>query len=57
MAEPVLPKEVEDSLGWLMREGGGLGWEGLVDYGVHLAISESLIMDFMELGALTRHTL
>lgn len=41
MVKPVLPKEVEDSLGWLIREGGGLGWEGLVDYGVHVAISES----------------
>ncbi|KAL7416997.1 BRO1-like domain-containing protein [Mrakia frigida] len=39
MVKPVLPKEVEDSLGWLIREGGGLGWEGLVDYGVHVAIS------------------
>ena len=39
MAKAKLPTEVEDSLGWLIREGGGLGWEGLVDYGVHIAIS------------------
>lgn len=42
MVKAVVPVEIEDSLGWLMREGGGLGWEGLVDYGVHLAISKSL---------------
>lgn len=39
MVKAVVPPEVDDSLGWLMREGGGLGWDGLVDYGVHLAIS------------------
>jgi hypothetical protein len=41
MVKVVVPPEVEDSLGWLMKEGGGLGWDGLVDYGVHLAISAS----------------
>lgn len=41
LVKPILPAEIKDSLGWLMKEGGGLGWEGLVDYGVHVAISES----------------
>lgn len=41
MVKTVVPPEVDDSLGWLMKEGGGLGWDGLVDYGVHLAISLS----------------
>lgn len=42
MVKAVVPSEVDDSLGWLMKEGGGVGWDGLVDYGVHLAISQFL---------------
>ncbi|CDZ96580.1 Predicted signal transduction protein [Phaffia rhodozyma] len=39
MVKPVLPVEVGDGLDWLINSDGGLGWEGLVDWGVHVAIS------------------
>lgn len=41
MAKPSLPAEVKDPIGWLSRDGGGLSWEGLLDWGVHVAISTS----------------
>lgn len=51
LVKPVLPAEIKDSLSWLMKDGGGLGWEGLVDYGVHVAISQCLFCsDFFGMG-------
>ncbi|KAJ9095781.1 hypothetical protein QFC20_006576 [Naganishia adeliensis] len=39
MVKPVVPPPVENSLNWLMSEGGGALFSGLVPYGVHLALS------------------
>ncbi|KAJ9125522.1 hypothetical protein QFC22_000483 [Naganishia vaughanmartiniae] len=39
MVKPVTPASVENSLEWLMHEGGGALFSGLVPYGVHLALS------------------
>jgi programmed cell death 6-interacting protein len=39
MVKPVTPAAVENSLEWLMHEGGGALFSGLVPYGVHLALS------------------
>jgi programmed cell death 6-interacting protein len=50
LVKPTLPAEIKDSLSWLMKEGGGLGWEGLVDYGVHVAISERLCLSLLRFG-------
>ncbi|KAJ9109194.1 hypothetical protein QFC21_000523 [Naganishia friedmannii] len=38
MVKPVTPAAVENSLEWLMHEGGGALFSGLVPYGVHLAL-------------------
>jgi hypothetical protein len=40
MVKPVVPAPVDNSLDWLMHEGGGALFSGLVPYGVHLALSE-----------------
>jgi hypothetical protein len=40
MVKPVIPAPVDNSLDWLMHEGGGALFSGLVPYGVHLALSE-----------------
>lgn len=39
MVKPVVSPPVENSLNWLMSEGGGALFSGLVPYGVHLALS------------------
>lgn len=40
MVKAVVPPSVDNSLDWLMHEGGGALFSGLVPYGVHLALSE-----------------
>ncbi|WVO14605.1 pH-response regulator protein palA/RIM20 [Cryptococcus depauperatus] len=39
MVRLVTPKEVKEPIAWLMSDGGGALFSGLVPYGVHLALS------------------
>ncbi len=40
MVKPAVIREMQDSMDWLLKEGGGALFSGLVPYGVHLALSE-----------------
>lgn len=54
MVKPVIPPPVDNSLDWLMHEGGGALFSGLVPYGVHLALSESFSLGILLLQASER---